>query len=253
MISWRYCFFISVLPAILVLFIRRHLPESDIWLNRKKENILKGSMVLENFSQFGRLFMKENRKFFLLGLVLAIFDMSAYWHTYSWMPGYLHAERHFSLTKSAYWILVTQTGGFLGYLLFGFIADRLGRRPAYSIYSVIMAVGLIMVTVFWNIIARFPPVILGFMFMVGFGTGMFGGFGSLFSEIFPTSLRSTAMGSAFNLARGIQFFTPVIISVIAVRFGLGGGIALAAFFALLTGAWVWTFPETKGRKLYVGD
>jgi MFS family permease len=99
----------------------------------------------------------------------------------------------------------------------------------------------------------YPPIILGFMFMVGFGTGMFGGFGSLFSEIFPTSVRSTAMGSAFNLARGIQFLTPVVISIIAVRFGLGGGISLAALFALLTGAWIWTFPETRGKKLETMD
>ena len=59
------------------------------------------------------------------------------------------------------------------------------------------------------------------------------------------------MGSAFNLARGVQFFTPVIIAVIAKKYGLGGGISLAAFFALLTGIWVWTFPETKGKKLAV--
>jgi MFS family permease len=155
-----------------------------------------------------------------------------------------------TLTKSAFWIIFTQTGGFLGYLFFGFIADKLGRRPAYSIYSVLMAIGLLMVTVFWNFIAAYPMIILGFMFLVGFGTGMFGGFGSLFSEIFPTSIRNTAMGSAFNLARGIQFLTPVMISVIAVHYGLHGGIALAAFFALLTGAWIWTFPETRGKRLF---
>jgi hypothetical protein len=82
---------------------------------------------------------------------------------------------------------------------------------------------------------------------------MFGGYGPLFSELFPTKIRSTAMGSAFNLARGIQFFTPVIIVVIAERYGLAGGISLAALFALLTGAWIWTFPETKGKKLAVVD
>lgn len=256
-IGWRYCFFISVLPAILVLFIRKHLPESDIWLNRKKESLsghlTVGKQALNNFKQFANLFSDTNRKYFILGLILAVFDMSAYWLTYSWMPGYLHNERHFTLTKSALWILVTQSGGFLGYLFFGFIADKLGRRPAYSIYAVIMAIGLIMVTIFWDSIVMYPPIILAFMFMVGFGTGMFGGFGSLFSELFPTSVRSTAMGSAFNLARGVQFFTPVMISIIAIQFGLGGGIALAALFALLTGAWIWTFPETKGRKLYAGD
>ena len=256
-IGWRACFFISVLPAILVLFIRRHLPESDIWLHRKK--IIKSGLATvrekgnTGFQQFKQLFSAANRKYFILGLVLAVFDMSAYWLTYSWMPGYLHTERNFTLTKSAYWILVTQTGGFLGYLIFGFMADRLGRRPAYSIYSVIMAFGLVMVTILWDHIVMYPFIILAFMFMVGFGTGMFGGFGSLFSELFPTSIRSTAMGSAFNLARGIQFFTPVIISIIAIRYGLGGGISLAALFALLTGAWIWTFPETKGKKLYSGD
>jgi hypothetical protein len=57
------------------------------------------------------------------------------------------------------------------------------------------------------------------------------------------------MGSAFNLARGVQFLTPVAIALIAQSYGLAGGIFVAALFALLTGAWIWTFPETKGRKL----
>jgi MFS family permease len=256
-IGWRACFFISFLPALLVLFIRKDLPESDLWLRRKK-NIKSGLekvLVKRNsgIQQFKELFSTSNRKYFILGLILAIFDMSAYWLTYSWMPGYLHNERNFTLTKSAFWILVTQLGGFLGYLFFGYMADKIGRRPTYSIYSVIMALGLVMVTLFWDYIVVYPIIILAFMFMVGFGTGMFGGFGSLFSELFPTSIRSTAMGSAFNLARGIQFFTPVIISLIALTYGLSGGISLAALFALLTGAWIWTFPETKGKKLFVGD
>jgi len=59
------------------------------------------------------------------------------------------------------------------------------------------------------------------------------------------------MGSAFNLARGVQFATPVIIAIIAEKYGLGGGISLAALFALLTGTWIWTFPETKGKKLTI--
>ncbi|MCU0371192.1 MAG: MFS transporter [Bacteroidales bacterium] len=253
-IGWRACFFVSILPAIMVIYIRKSLPESDMWAQRKQLSQQdKGSERKKGpspISGFLSLFTGAYRKFFLLALVLAIFDMSAYWLTYSWMPGYLHNERNFTMTKSALWILVTQSGGFLGYFTFGFIADKLGRRPAYSIYSVIMAVGLIMITVFWDYVVMYPAVILGFMFMVGFGTGMFGGYGSLFSELFPTSVRSTAMGSAFNLARGIQFITPVAISLIATRYGLAGGIALAAVFALLTGLWVWTFPETKGRKLY---
>lgn len=254
-IGWRSCFFLSILPALLVLFIRKRLPESDVWLERKRlstEDALSvEAIAAERRSKFLQLFSPAHRTIFLKALILATFDMSAYWFTYSWLPGYLHQQRQFTISKSAAWMLVTQAGGLLGYLTFGYAADTLGRRPAYSIYSCIMAIGLIMITLMWNVVFVFPLLALAFMFLVGYGTGMFSGYGPLFAELFPTSIRNTAMGSAFNLARGVQFFTPVIIAVIAEEYGLGGGISLAALFALLTGAWIWVFPETKGKKIEI--
>ena len=247
-IGWRACFFVSILPALLVVFIRKRLPESDLWQQRRTPAPEPSGMGA-HANTFLILFSQTYRKVFLQSLVLALFDMSAYWFTYTWLPGYLHQQRAFSMAKSALWMLVTQAGGLLGYFTFGFVADRFGRRPAYSAYSVIMALGLVMITLMWESVVIYPPLILSFMFLVGFGTGMFSGYGPLFAEIFPTAIRNTAMGSAFNLARGVQFFTPVIIVVIAEKYGLGGGISLAALFALLTGAWIWTFPETKGKKL----
>jgi len=254
-IGWRGSFFISILPALLVIFIRKKLPESDVWIERKRLSL--GNLQSQNLivqkepSKFLQLFSPGYIKIFMNSLILAIFDMSAYWFTYSWLPGYLHQQRQFTMTKSALWMLVVQAGGLIGYLTFGIAADKIGRRPSYSIYSFIMAVGLVMITLLWDAIAANPGIVLIFMFLVGFGTGMFSGYGPLFAELFPTSIRNTAMGSAFNLARGVQFFTPVIISLIAQQYGLGGGISLAALFALLTGAWVWVFPETKGRKIEV--
>jgi MFS family permease len=254
-IGWRGSFFISILPALLVIFIRKKLPESDVWIERKRLSL--GNLQSQNLivqkepSKFLQLFSPGYIKIFMNSLILAIFDMSAYWFTYSWLPGYLHQQRQFTMTKSALWMLVVQAGGLIGYLTFGIAADKIGRRPSYSIYSFIMAVGLVMITLLWDAIAANPGIVLIFMFLVGFGTGMFSGYGPLFAELFPTSIRNTAMGSAFNLARGVQFFTPVIISLIAQQYGLGGGISLAALFALLTGAWIWVFPETKGRKIEV--
>jgi MFS family permease len=245
-IGWRMSFFVSILPAVLVIFVRKHLPESDLWIEHG-QGVSQG--MNSAAAKFKTLFAKDHAKLFLRSLLLAVFLMSAYWFTYSWLPGYLHEQRHLTLTRSALWMIVAQGGGVLGYVSFGFMADSVGRRPAFSVYSFLWAVGLLMTTIFWDAVVSYPVIILGFMFLVGFGTGVFSGFGPLCAELFPTSIRNTAMGSAFNLARGIQFFTPVIIALIAEQYGLGGGISLAALFALLTGIWIWTFPETKGKKL----
>ena len=242
--GWRGCFFLSVLPALLVVVIRRVMPESDVWLERRRLAAEPEGGHLSDLLRTPGL-----RRLFLLGLVLALTDMSAYWFTYSWMPKYLYDNLGFSMARSGLWMLVAQAGGLLGYLSFGVFADWKGRRPAYTGFSLIWAVGLVAITLFWSRIAAWPWLALAFMFMVGFGTGNFSGYGPIFSEIFPTKVRNTAMGTAFNLARGVQFFTPLIITQVATRYGLGGGISLAALFAVFTGLWVWTLPETRGTKI----
>jgi MFS family permease len=242
--GWRGCFFLSLVPALLVVVIRRAMPESDVWLERRRLAAKAEGGHLSDLLRTPAL-----RRLFLLGLVLAVTDMSAYWFTYTWMPKYLYDNLGFSMARSGLWMLTTQAGGFLGYLSFGLFADWKGRRVAYTGFSVVWAVGLLAVTWFWSSIAVWPWLTLAFMFMVGFGTGNFSGYGPIFSEIFPTKVRNTAMGTAFNLARGVQFFTPLIITQVAGRYGLGGGISLAAFFAVFTGLWVWTLPETRGTRI----
>ncbi len=239
--GWRACFFVSVLPALLVVLIRRHMPESDVWLARRA-----GALTSEREGFGAIVASRELLKMFLLGLVLALTGMSAYWFTYSWLPKYLYDQLGFSMARSGIWMLATQAGGLLGYLSFGVVADARGRRVAYSIYSFVWAAGLLAVTWFWSAIASWPWLTLAFMFLVGFGTGNFSGYGPIFTEIFPTRVRNTAMGAAFNLARGAQFFTPLAITAVASRHGLAGGISLAAVFAIATGLWVWLLPETRG-------
>ncbi len=243
-IGWRACFLLSSAPALLVLVIRRQLPESDLWLARQKYQQTHTEM-----GGVAELLSAAYRTTFLKCLVLATLDMSAYWFAFSWLPDYLYEERHLTLTRSSEWIVITQLGAFLGYLAFGMAADRVGRRPTYSAYALVMAVGLAVVTFGWSEVGSSPLALLGAMFLTGFGAGMFSGYGPLFTELFPTAIRNTAMGAAFNLARGVQFLTPVVITLVARQYGLGGGISLAILFALLTGAWIWTFPETKGTVL----
>lgn len=244
-IGWRACFFLSGLPALLVLTIRAKLPESDLWEARKRTSPKPG----RGAGAFAEIFSDRWRGLFTRCLILSVLTMSAYWFVYSWLPGYLHDERNFSMARSAAWILVTQAGGLIGYASFGAVADRIGRRPAFTIYSLLFSVGLIPVSLFWASMSIHPSRLLACMFLVGFGTGVWSGFGPLFSELFPTEIRNTAMGAAYNIARGVQFVTPILIAKLAPRWGLGGGIALAALFSAGTAAWIWTFAETRGARL----
>ena len=243
-IGWRLTFLISIIPAITVIFIRRHLKESDVWIQNRDEYVNKNI-----FQEFKQLITKEHRKIFLISLILCLFGMSAYWYTYSWLPTYLTKERGLAAVGTTLGIILIQSGDFLGYTSFGFVAEKLGRRPAFTIYSFIMGISISMITLCWNQIEAVPDLIFVFMFLTGFGTGFFGGFGALFSELFPTKIRNTAVGTVFNLARGAQFITPVIITLVATYFDLSYGIAIASIFAILCGIWIWVFPETKGTVL----
>ena len=240
-IGWRLTFLVSIIPAIMVILIRKYLKESDVWLQNKDQYVNKNI-----FQEFKELLSKEHRKIFAISLILCIFGMSAYWYTYSWLPTYLTQERGLAAIGSTIGIIIIQCGDFLGYTSFGFVAEKLGRRPAFTIYSFIMALSISMITLCWNQINAVPDLIFVFMFLTGFGTGYFGGFGALFSELFPTKIRNTGVGTVFNLARGVQFITPVMITLVATYFDLSYGIAIAAIFALLVGIWIWAFPETKG-------
>lgn len=247
--GWRACFLVSVLPALLVVVIRKHMPESDVWESQRDRGLPGTTALLRDLQADRKL-----RRLFLLGLVLALADMSAYWFTYTWMPKYLYDQLGFSLARSGVWMIVTQVAAFAGYLSYGVVADWKGRRWAYSVFSLIWAAGLLGITWFWSAIGVWPWLPLLFMILVGIGTGNFSGYGPIFSELFPTRIRSSAMGTAFNLSRGAQFFTPLIITWIATlpiarSHGLGAGISVGAFFAIFTGLWVWLLPETRGTEI----
>ena len=142
-----------------------------------------------------------------------------------------------------------QLGSVVGYVGFGYASDFFGRRPSFTAFSIVKAVGLIMVTLGWGLASGYSPTLFAFMFLVGVGEGNWGCIGPLLNEVFPTPVRAAALGIIYNVSRGVQFLAPVAITFVAARSSFGAGIALAAPFALLAGASVWALPETKGVKL----
>ena len=245
-IGWRAAFMLSALPALMVVFIRRQMPESDVWLLSVKAGI---SSRLGYAAALGQMLGPALRKTTTLALSVTTFNMAAYWFKTIWLPTYLLQTRSLTPADVTWLLLMDQIGSVVGYVAFGFSSDRFGRRPSFTAFSVIKALGLAMITLGWNAAGGYSVTTFGFMLLVGFGEGNWGCIGPLLNEVFPTSVRAAALGIIYNTARGVQFLAPVIISMVATRFTFGAGIALAVPFALLAGAMVWTLPETKGVRL----
>jgi MFS family permease len=245
-IGWRAAFMLSALPALLVVFIRRQMPESDVWLASVRAGV---SSRLGYVAALGQMLGPALRRTTAIALTLTTFNMAAYWFKTIWLPTYLHETRGLSLGDVTWLLLMDQIGSLVGYVAFGFSSDYFGRRPSFTAFSIVKAVGLAMITLGWNMADGFSVMTFAFMFLVGVGEGNWGCIGPLLNEVFPTSVRAAALGIIYNTARGVQFLAPVVIGMVAARATFGAGIALAVPFALLAGAMVWALPETKGVRL----
>ncbi len=181
--------------------------------------------------------------------MLTALNMSSYWFAIVWLPRYLQKQRGLSIFGSGWWTLVFVAGSLAGYLSFGWVSDVLGRRRTFALYCAVTALGLTMVTLLWDALAGRPLAGLACMAVAGLGTGSWSCYGPFFSELFPTRVRGAAMSAIMNVTRGVQFVAPLAIAAVAGRWGLAGGVALAAGFAVLAGLWVWTLPETAGAAL----
>ena len=137
--------------------------------------------------------------------------MAAYWFKTIWLPTYLIGSRGLSLGDVAWLLLMDQIGSLAGYVAFGFSSDYFGRRPSFTAFSVIKALGLLMVTLGWTLAGGYTATTFGFMLLVGFGEGNWGCIGPLLNEVFPTPVRAAALGIIYNTARGVQFLAPVVI------------------------------------------
>jgi len=239
--GWRAVFLVGVLPALVVLWIRRDVKESEIWL-RQREKGGTGSLRV--------LWQKDLRRNGLLATAMNACAMFGYWGLFTWIPAYLalpvaEGGRGLDLMKTTVWLVIMGVGKWFGYALFGFFADAVGRRRSYVAYLLIAAA---LVPLFGMAETPFWLLVLG-PFVAFFGTGFFSGFSAIASELFPTEVRATAMGLSYNLGRGLSAAAPAIVGLLASRFGLGSAFFLqaAAFFAAALLAL--TLPETKGKRL----
>ncbi len=242
LIGWRWVFVVSSATAVLAVVARRHLPESTLW-ERQKEERLTPAATLRWIARHG--FLPP----LLKGWVLGAFKLGTYWTCYVWLPRFLQHQFRQPVGRSAVWILTAQTGQLLGMLLFGYTADRYGRRQAYTVYSLLTACAIYALAFHWEWILPRTGLFWTVMFTMGIGSGCTAGFGALLAELFPTQVRNFAMGTAYNCARGVQFFAPMVVGSFVARYGVRGGLGVPLVLALATATWVWVLPETRRRDL----
>jgi MFS family permease len=242
-LNWRAVFFVGVLPALVTLWIRRSVPESEMWRER--------CHLPQTKTPFSEIFSPGRRRNTILLLLLNIFGLFAWWGLFSWMPPYLTLPvemggRGLGMMNTT-WLLVTLNlvGMFPGYLCYGWVADKLGRKRSLILYT-LCAAALIPVYA----AARQPWIILVLGALVGFfGTGFFAGSGIIGSELFPTTVRARALGFTYNGARALSCIAPYTIGWVGDRKGLSGAFLLCAIAFVLTAAMASQLPETKGKQL----
>ncbi len=244
-IGWRAAFWLASAPAVLAPLAAWLVPESGVW-RAWRARIVRGEAP--DRAKLAELFALDVRGWFGLAFVLTLFNMASYWFTASWLPEYLGRQWHLTIQKSGAWTLTFVAGSLIGYVLYGLCSDRWGRRRSFSAFSVVMALGLLMITLFQATLRDRPEGILLFVFVAGVGTGTWSNYGPLYAELFPTRVRNTASGTCMNVSRGVQFLAPLMVVAVGGQ-ALLQGIALAAGFAVLAAGWVWLLPETRGRDL----
>jgi MFS family permease len=241
-IGWRWVFWASAASALLAYVVRRHLPESNLWQSQREAYLSPGQAL-------GHIVRYRLAGVTLKGFVLAVLKLGTYWTCYTWLPKFLQTEMEQPIGRSAVWMLTAQLGQFTGMLVFGYLADRYGRRLLFTLYSLLTAAAIYPLAFHWQALQPYPVLFWGCFLALGLGSGCTAGFGALLAELFPTDIRNFAMGTTYNTARGMQFFAPFVVSYFVAGYGMAGGLSVPLALALATSTWVWTLPETRHRHL----
>lgn len=242
--GWRVLFLVGVLPAFITILIQRKVKEPEVWINRTKA------------SPITDLFHPPLLKRTFLATALTTSVLFAYWGVATWLPGFLSAPKSqggagLDVLKTSGWIFTMQFGAFLGYISFGWMADRFGRRPTFCGYVLAAAI----LTPIYGLTPRWAgdssgTWLLALGPLIGFcGTGFFALFGAMLAELYPTSIRATGQGFVYNVGRALSALAPFAVGAIADWQGIGAALALNSAFFLVGSVLVFTLPETKNTEL----
>jgi MFS family permease len=240
--GWRMMFWLGALPILAALWVYRTVEEPEIWRSSQGSRGSRGSL--------GVIFKSPYRQITASLILLSFCTLYAYWAFNFWVPSYLSlpADQNgvgLGGNAVAALLIAMNVGGWCGYVLYGYVSDRFGRRRSFVTYLLASAV---LVVAYGSTTSARTLLMLGPV-VAFFSTGYFSGFGAIIAELYPTSVRATATGFTFNIGRVGSALAPFLIATLAQTRGFGVAFSTASA-ALVLGALMWAFiPETKGRAL----
>ena len=239
-IAWRWMFAIGALPALLVFYLRRYVTEPEI-AAATQSRLTVAPALWEIFS--GSILRTT-----ILASVMATGCQGGYYAITFWVPQFLTKERHLSVVGSTGYLATLIIGSFIGYLVGAWLADRIGRRNLFLIFSL----GAIAVVVLYTQLPLTNEILWLLGFPLGFfASGYFSGVGAFLTELYPTRLRGSGQGFCYNFGRGIGALFPFLVGWLSTTTSLGNAIAIfavAAYAVFFLAAFA--LPETRGRVLY---
>ncbi len=241
-LAWRVLFWVGILPAFVVIFIRRNIEEPALFTNAKKKQAAGGKR-----SRASDIFRVPLIRRTAVASLLAAAALGGNYAILTWLPTYLSTVRHLSALGAGGYLAVNIFGSFCGYLTAAHLSDYLGRRNTFVLFATCAAV--VAATYMFMSLGASLVLLLGFP--LGFcQSGIIGGMGATFSELFPTNVRATGQGFSYNFGRGLGSLAPALVGLATVKIPLAtaiGGCAVICY-AFVIGASL-LLPETKSMEL----
>lgn len=242
--AWRTLFWIGLLPALLIVYVRRNVREPEVFVHTRRHVAEKGGHFLEIF---GPALLPTT----ILASLMTLGMMVGYYAVTFWLPTYLKTVRGLSVLGTGVYTTVIIIGSFVGYLAAAYLADHIGRRRTFYLFAACSAV----IAVAYTQLPINDTVMLLLGFPLGFFvSGNFSGVGAFLTELLPSRVRGSGQGFIYNVGRGLSAFTPFLVGRLSDTVGLGQAIAVVAGIAFSTViVMVAMLPETRGKVLAAYD
>ncbi len=241
-LAWRSLMWAGVLPALLVIFIRRNVTEPKIFREQKMLD------AAAHRSTRWQIFAPPLLPRTLLASLVAFGVIAAGTEVAVWLPSYLTTTLKLSIPAVGIQMTALTLGSFVGFVLNAYTSDWLGRRPAILLFVSIGAV--IIASYMFLPLPQGLRLLLSFPFGV-FASGTYSTLGPFFTELFPTSVRASGQSFAYNVGKLGGAGGVALVGYLADRtFAMGHAVAVVALccFAVAIVATL-ALPETRGKQL----